>query len=245
MDVDHIEPTIYHTWIYYFYRGLFRDMLEGDKSLMSLISNYPFRDFMLLMFEDITKNSEASRYNRACQAGFNYEGKKACGYNVVMSLARAHDFLFENMGPNPSAWKWGVFHTNEYPNMPWSRTPLKFLFHRSVPVGGSQNTPNVAKFKWEQFETSKRFLSDFVAGYKMVMDHSADQSGKAKGRFSQDTGQSGNLLSMDGHYFDMNKRHLSGDLFDMVFDVDSIQDPYVLELVPAAQAKNGNKKDEM
>ena len=45
-------------------------------------------------------------------------------------------------------WIWGNVHTNVYTNLPWSKTPLKFLFHREVHTFGNTNTPHVSKVSY-------------------------------------------------------------------------------------------------
>ena len=50
-----------------------------------------------------------------------------------------------HVSANPQKWVWGNLHVNDYVNVPWSKTPLKFLFHRTVGVAGNSQTPNVSK----------------------------------------------------------------------------------------------------
>lgn len=123
--------------------------------------------------------------------------------------------------------------------MPWSRIgPLKHIFDRTVPTPGSQNTPNVAKFKWEKFEKSKLFEADFTAGLKLVVSFDDENP---EFLFGQDTGQQGNGFAFDGNYFNMNAGYLKGDLLKMVTGSEIFDREFEkLDLKP--EKKNPNKK---
>jgi hypothetical protein len=91
-------------------------------------------------------------------------------------------------------------------------THLKPLFHREVPVGGNGNTINVSKYSFNKLRTLKSFKSTHTANYRQVVQYSSNPM-EDVGFFSTDGGQHGNLFS--GHYFDLNRRHLDGDLYQM------------------------------
>ena len=99
--------------------------------------------------------------------------------------------------------------------MPWSRTPLKFIFDREVPTFGSTNTPHVSKVSYQKaLKADGKFESTHVAGLKMIVAHSADGAKQATNLFSCDTGINGNIFSK--HYFNMNEDHLNGKLQEML-----------------------------
>lgn len=83
--------------------------------------------------------------------------------------------------------------------MPWSLTPLKFLFHREMAVGGNGNTIKVSKYALRRVDTQKRFKSTHTPNYKQVISHSDDPFEQVM-VYSHDGGQSGNIFA--GHYFD-------------------------------------------
>lgn len=91
--------------------------------------------------------------------------------------------------------------------MPFSMTPLRYIFHREVPTFGNTQTPHVSKVNYVRGLEQGRFASTHVAGYKQVIAH-----GEAN-IYTIDTGVNGNLFA--GHYFDMNKDHLAGNLYKM------------------------------
>lgn len=76
------------------------------------------------------------------------------------------------MGADAKNWRWDKVHSNYYPSMPWSRTPLKFIFDREVPVAGNSMTPNVSKVSYRKALEEGKFTSNHVAGLKMVVAHS-------------------------------------------------------------------------
>ena len=94
--------------------------------------------------------------------------------------------------------------------MPWSLTPLKFLFHRETAVGGNGNTVKVSKYTLRKLDQIKRFKSIHTPNYKQVIQHD-DSPIKRNMLFSHDAGQNGNLFA--GHYFDFQARHYLGKLY--------------------------------
>jgi len=107
----------------------------------------------------------------------------------------------------------------EYGSLPFSKTPLKFLFHRSTPAGGNTNTPGVAPAKLKKaFEdVNTRFLSTHAANFKLLIQHHEDPE-KEVSLHSIDTGDGMNIFA--GHYFDMNRDHLDGNLQPMMLGKD-------------------------
>jgi hypothetical protein len=59
----------------------------------------------------------------------------------------------------------------------------------------------------------KKFLASHVAGYKMIVQH-GETAQTGENLYSIDTGNDENIFT--GHYFDMNKRHLAGNLQTML-----------------------------
>jgi hypothetical protein len=54
-----------------------------------------------------------------------------------------------------------------------------------------------------------KFISTHVAGYKQIIAH-GETGQDGVNLFSVDTGTNGNIFA--GNYFDMNKKHLDGEL---------------------------------
>jgi len=67
---------------------------------------------------------------------------------MAQAFLKAEEHLVSKVSSNPTNWKWSNVHSNEYPNMPFSMTPLRFLYHREVPTFGNSNTPHVSKLSY-------------------------------------------------------------------------------------------------
>mmetsp|Transcript_15471 Transcript_15471/g.20952 ORF Transcript_15471/g.20952 Transcript_15471/m.20952 type:complete len:87 (+) Transcript_15471:2275-2535(+) len=86
-----------------------------------------------------------------------------------MALVQAHDWLSTKYSSNPAKWLWRDLHFNEYSNLPWSKTPLKFIFHRSVGVPGNDCTPNVSKVSARKNKDNTEIRSTASANFKMLI----------------------------------------------------------------------------
>ena len=83
--------------------------------------------------------------NKICKGAHpNYKGQDYCAYNMAKAIIETISFLDEEVSDSKYKWKWGMLHTREWSNLPWSTTPLKFFFHRTTSGQGNRNTPNVA-----------------------------------------------------------------------------------------------------
>lgn len=120
----------------------------------------------------------------------------------------------KNVSPNDYDWLYKNVHTNVYPALPWSMTPLKFLFQRDVPVGGNTQTPSVSNIKHLKASKSGFYESTHTANLKQVISFGENLEDDIS-LYSVDTGNDGNLFA--GHYFDMNDDHIAGRLHPMYF----------------------------
>lgn len=117
---------------------------------MRLGGNYHFgTDTLLLLAESVLAEKENSRFQTICESAYSgvYKGQNACAFNMGMAMVETKKFLTKNVSSDMTKWKWRDLHVNDYVYLPWSATPLKPLFHRSVGVGGNDNTVNVSKIK--------------------------------------------------------------------------------------------------
>jgi len=127
-------------------------------------------------------------------------------------MADSVSLLKTKVSKDPKNWIWRNLHSRQYANLPWSKTPLKFFFHRDVPYSGNGNTPNVSGVKFRRNRQNIVFESTHVAAYKMIVNFDADAQ-KDTNLYSIDTGMNGNPFQ--GHYFDMNTNHIYGKLYKM------------------------------
>ena len=123
----------------------------------------------------------------------SYSGLNHCAYNAAVALAETHVWLSSRVSSDPAKWLWGDLHTNEYENVPWSMTPLKFLFHKSIAAGGNDNTINVSKLSARKNRDSTVIHSFASANFKMLVQLAKDPADDVS-LFSLDTGVNGNLF---------------------------------------------------
>jgi len=195
-------------WNVEFKKSLFKKILpdEDDNLRVDLSNGFYFKDFEQILYAAIDNDPAHPKYSQICEGAFDYKGSNPCAYNIAKAFAMSQDWLSKNLGANKSSWKWGTVHHNEYPALPWSMTPLKFLFHRSVPADGNASTINVSKATSKDGILTGKFPSLLTANLKMI----TDTSNPDKDEYSIDTGDGMNLFA--DHYFDMNRDHLDGKL---------------------------------
>lgn len=170
------------------------------------------KHFFVRMFRDLIEDPKNMKYNRLCRNGYPvYSGDMPCVYNIARSFIEAKKHLEQNVSPKMENWVWGEVMTLEFVNQPWSSTPLKPIFHRSVKSGGNENTVNVAEINLDMASRSMKFTGRSAPNYKQVISLEGPET---RGYYSIDTGNNGNILQ--GHYFDRNAAHMRGDLHPML-----------------------------
>jgi len=120
---------------------------EKDPKLriMYTESRAEFAEFTQTFLKSLVADGPTSKYQVLCKEAYpEYTGADTCAYNVARSFVNVKKFLTENVSSKSDDWKWGRLHFNQYDNLPWSKTPLKFIFQRNVPWGGNENTVNVS-----------------------------------------------------------------------------------------------------
>lgn len=111
-----------------------------------------------------------------------------------------------------TTWQWGELHSTDFPNIPWSLTPLKPIFHKEVfGQPGNKNTVSCSHFQnTDLFEKNlTHFQSTHTAVFKQIVDLSTDGT-----NMIVDSGIQGNRFGTYGNYFDMNGQLQSGKLLD-------------------------------
>ena len=163
---ESIGATCYSYTLLYFYKSLMHRQYPGDQTRrLKVIDNYNFLDFLERLIQKIELDPEDLKFNAICKDANDYTGTSNCAYNLAVAFADAYTHL-NSMSKRPQDWIWRNVHSNEYPNLPWSKTPLRYLFHREVPTFGSTNTPHVSKVSYRAAAESMLFKSSHVAGYK-------------------------------------------------------------------------------
>lgn len=99
------------------------------------------------MIRELDEDPENENYNKVCRNAYpEYKGNQQCLYHIARSMAETYQYLTNEISSDISDWEWKNVHVNEYPNLPWSMTPLKFIYHRETSVGGNGNTVKVSKY---------------------------------------------------------------------------------------------------
>lgn len=214
MGEESITGSIHMHYMKFFFKSLFHKYApnnEDDRMYMS--DTYAFQQTYQRLLVEVAEVGDESHFQILCQAAYpEYKGENYCAYNVARSLADSVALLKKNVSKNPKDWIWRNLHARQYANLPWSKTPLKFFFHREVPFGGNNNTPNVSGCKIRMNKDNIVFQSHVVAAYKMVVLFKKDEKEDVN-LYSIDTGMNGHPFQ--GHYFDMNNDHIHGRLGKM------------------------------
>ena len=212
MDEKSIGASLYSVWHYMLFKTFFKSQFTDPGMRLSVVSNYAFQDFFQRLVYILEEEPTNERYNQVCKNGYDgeYSGDKPCVYNMVRAMVEAYEFMVNEVSSKMGEdWQWHNLHVNDYPNVPWSLTPLKFFFHREIKAGGNANTIKVSKYSFAKFQKTRSFKSSHTPNYKEVIQIS-DNLEEEKMVYSIDGGQSGNPFA--GHYFDMAHDHTAGYL---------------------------------
>ena len=137
---------------------------------MAFSDNYHFTDAYQNIVDSVLAKKEKSHYQVICEGAYaSYTGKNYCAFSIAMAMVETDEFLSERVSANPDDWVWRNLHVNEYVNLPWSKTPLKGLFHRSVGVPGNDCTPNVSKVNARKNRDNTVIESVASANFKMLI----------------------------------------------------------------------------
>ncbi len=207
MDKDSAAAGVYSVWMAHFYRLLIEDDLRGSTlrgsarySVMSLLDepNVPF-------VTQVLQGSAALWCDY-----LTTESKESCDELLVIALEHAVNELNISYGSSPDDWRWGKLHKAQFPHFPFSDAHMApaqpprpesifaELFHREIDTGGSGYTVNLAS---TSLAKQSRFAHFFGPGYRQVVSLAPN----GQGRFSINTGQSGNVFSR--HYDDLIAAH--------------------------------------
>ena len=220
-DEASIGATLYNRWFIQFIRKLYMKYEpDSEDDRMAFSDMYHFTDAFQRIIVSVLEEGDQSRFQTICEgAHASYSGSNHCAYGIAMALVESKEFLSVNVSSNPAKWLWGNLHVNDYANVPWSKTPLKFFFHRSVPVPGNQQTPNVSKISERKNRDSAVMSGYASANFKMLVQLAKDPKDDVS-LFSIDTGMHSHPFQ--GNFFDMNKDHVEGRLKPMKWNADKL-----------------------
>ena len=172
-DMDSVAATLYTRWYIQFIRNLYLRYGFTEEDRMAFSDNYHFTDAFQNIIESILVEKEKSHFQIICEGSYPDNAPKGlsnhCAYQIAMALLDAKEFLERNVSADVKDWAWGRNHVMDYTNLPFSKTILKPLFHRSVPVPGNSNTPFFAKISERKNRDEGLITSTAAGGLKMVI----------------------------------------------------------------------------
>ncbi|MBV9790972.1 MAG: penicillin acylase family protein, partial [Chloroflexi bacterium] len=120
------------------------------------------------------------------------ETAEDCRAIASQTLSAAVQKLEQQLGNDPSSWRWDRLHTAEFTHLPLGDVPVVgSLLNREIGNGGNWGTVNIGNF-----DPNTGFKQHQGPTYRQVIDLSST----GNGQFIQAIGQSGNVLSP--HYDD-------------------------------------------
>lgn len=218
MDEESVAATVYSFALLKFNKSLFHKYESDSEQRANMIDGYLQPYFVERLIKDLANEDSVTPLNRVCeQAHHEYKGTNHCAYNLARAFAETKVFLGENMSQNTDNWIWRNAHYNSYMNLPFSRTPFKFLFHRNVPCEGNGNTVHSSKYSLKRNYNSTQIESTHGSNYKQLMQLDSNPKREIN-RWNIDTGMNGHPFQ--GNYFKFNKDHMEGKLHNMIIGLD-------------------------
>jgi penicillin amidase len=183
MAADRAAPLIFWAWQRQLVQGIFADD-AGSKLWERSLSGRSFQDAL----EGVLKRDDTSWCDdRGTPA------VETCAMQVNAAFTRALDELQKAYGSDPAQWQWGRPHQMRAEHRPFSRVPaLARLFELRVPVGGDNNSVNVAKVGLKPDSTTGELYLDEHGPSLRALYDVADRS---QSRVMHSTGQSGIVFS--------------------------------------------------
>jgi len=140
-DKDSIAATIFNVWQYFFHRRIVDrlPLSENDKEVFQ--SNHRFDDFV---YKNVFRiDTDELDNNEFCVPKGSSFPTGHCVDLVIPALIDTWKFLTKHLGEDRNNWKWGNIHSNQWAHS-FSQSPLKFIFHRSLPTDGNKRTVSVS-----------------------------------------------------------------------------------------------------
>ena len=133
MQIDSATASIYMYSLFNFHKSLFYEQIPDRSDAIAIFDQREQPDITLNILKSIDADGSESKMNKICKGAHpNYKGQDYCAYNMAKAFIETISFLDEQVSDSKYKWKWGMLHTREWSNLPWSTTPLKFFFHRTT-----------------------------------------------------------------------------------------------------------------
>lgn len=176
MRREDAEPLIFAAWYREFSRLIYQDEL-GDL----------FDDYYAA--RPLFVRSVLSEHPAWCD-DVRSSPIEGCDELAVRALRGALGGLNERYGADMTGWRWGDAHAASAAHRVMTNSPLRALFDLRIAAGGDGFTVDAAPFPFS--EVPGGFDADHGPGYRAIYDLTEPDAS----RFIQQTGQSGNPLSL-------------------------------------------------
>lgn len=156
MSKDRVEPTIYEEILTRLVKRLLEDEIKNTEVLRSLINSQGLLTFMIRTFK-LNENGGPERW---CDSILT-STKESCSQLVSSILQEVNKLHLP---------KWGTAHEAQLAHNPLSGRNWRFFFHRTVPLGGGEDTINI-----QSFSRSDGFEATVGTSLRLVMDLGTDK----------------------------------------------------------------------
>jgi penicillin amidase len=204
-QLQQIEPTVYHRWIYFLLKNTFEDEL-GPQMFQQFLDTHFHKRLIAPMvakdesvwWDDVgTKDSVETKTER-----------------INLSFRQAFRSLEEDFGTDPGQWTWNRVHTLEHGH-PLGQVKLlrPFLNVGPFPVSGTREVINNMYFKYDD---TGLYPTTSGPSTRRVIDFSDIENSTS----ILPTGQSGNPFS--AHYGDQAEMYVQGKFRKMMMNKEEI-----------------------
>jgi len=192
---DLVEPHVFFMWLRLFSGALVRDEIPDFAD--SLVGSMWYRYTVTRMMKLYTTDKASLQTERWCDDSTTQQ-RESCSELLSSTFKQAVEAV--------GNVRWGQVHATELKHAFSSIAVLKYIFHRSVEVGGSDVTPHATTSP-----ISTTFSTLWGPNSRVVMD-----LGTSEFIWALESGQHGSVLSK--HYDSMLSRFHYGPLIHSYFD---------------------------
>ncbi|MRX64849.1 penicillin acylase family protein [Maribacter luteus] len=206
-NLDNIEPTVFHRWIYFFLKNTFVDEL-GEEMFDQFLSTHLLKRTIAPM---AAKNESIWWDNIETQSVVETKTQI-----VTESFVQAFEYLENDLGADNGAWTWEKVHTLEHPHPIGQVEALRSFFNVGpFPVEGTREVINNMAFNYDGDG-----MHHVTAGpsTRRVIDFSDIENSMS----ILPTGQSGNPFSE--HYDDQAEMYVKGEFRKMLMNEKEIKE---------------------
>jgi len=204
-QLQQIEPTVYHRWIYFLLKNTFEDEL-GSQMFQQLLDTHFHKRLIAPMAAKTT-----SVWWDNVNTSDSVETKNAI---VNLAFRQAFQSLEEDFGEDPNLWTWNKVHTVEHGHPIGQMKALRSFFNVGpFPVSGTREVISNMAFNYD--DTGSYLVTSGPSTRRVIDFSDIDNSTSIL-----PTGQSGNPFSK--HYEDQAEMYIQGKFRKMMMNKEEI-----------------------